>query len=367
MLHAIQGMALGKQLRWSFSLLIILLIVVSISGYYGLSSAQSGFTSYRGLALETNLSGRMQANLLYARIGVVKYLSDDNPDILNQYNKRMDKLWGFFETANDNVSDPQRRKTLQKSKDLLQQYDNAFTEVQRLIAKRHDVVNNQLNPEGKGIRIEFTNLLDELNEQNKVEQLYKVAKAEEFLLLGRLYVVKYLVTNSDLDKERADKELKQNLRQALEQAVRSYPSIRVQLESINASLDIYLSAFDSVTEIISDRNAIITGKLNPIGAEVADNLEGMKLGVKAKQDEIGPEVKSTTEFLLSVVSIISIIAVITGGLLAVVLPKLIRKPIGGEPLEIANVAQRIANGDFTQQFGNSVEKNRDLCFYGSNV
>ena len=355
MLSVIQGMALGKQLRLSFSLLIILLVVVSLSGYYGLNSAQSGFTKYRGLALETNLSGRMQANLLYARIGVIKYLSDSSPSILKEYDERMDKLDSFFDTADTKVTDPDRRRILAKSRDLLKQYDNAFKDVQGLIAQRHEVVNNRLNPEGKDIRLQFTRLLDKLNDMNHSQELYAIAKAEEFLLLGRLYVVKYLVTNSETDKKRAELELKQNLLAIIDEDISKFPEITAELNGIKGSVKSYLSAFDNITQIISARNDIITQKLNPIGAQVADNLENLKLGVKSKQDEIGPEVKNTTEFLLSVVTVISVIAVICGLVLAATLPIVIRRPIGGEPLEIAAVAERIANGDFTQQFDGKSE------------
>ncbi|MBE0370922.1 methyl-accepting chemotaxis protein [Pseudoalteromonas aurantia] len=355
MLGMIEGMALGKQLRLSFSLLIILLVVVSVSGYYGLSSAQSGFTSYRSLALETNLSGRMQANLLYARIGVIKYLSDSSPAIVKQYDERMDKLQGFFLEAKTKVTDRQRRQILEKSSDLLTEYDRAFKEVQGLISQRHNVVNNELNPQGKDIREQFTRLLDKLNNEQRSQELYAIAKAEEFLLLGRLYVVKYLVTNSDTDRNRAESELKEKLMRALDGTVSQYPEISPELAQIKSSVKSYLASFDKVTRIISTRNGLISAKLNPIGAEIAEQLEELKLGVKAKQDEIGPKVKGTTEFLLSLVSIISVIAVIGGIFLAIVLPRVIRKPIGGEPLEIAAVAECIANGDFTQKFDGKSE------------
>jgi methyl-accepting chemotaxis protein len=55
---------LKQQVKLSFGVLVALLLVVAAFGFFGLRSAYQGFVDYRNLAEDTNLAGRLQANML---------------------------------------------------------------------------------------------------------------------------------------------------------------------------------------------------------------------------------------------------------------------------------------------------------------
>ncbi len=57
-------LSLSKKLYYGFASVILLLIIISLLSYKTISNSSEEFTAYRGLARETNLSGRVQANML---------------------------------------------------------------------------------------------------------------------------------------------------------------------------------------------------------------------------------------------------------------------------------------------------------------
>ncbi len=59
-----KNLSLAAKFGMGFGVVILLLIAVSIISWRGLSGVADGFVDYRGLARDTNLSGRLQANML---------------------------------------------------------------------------------------------------------------------------------------------------------------------------------------------------------------------------------------------------------------------------------------------------------------
>ena len=70
----LNNMTLAKKLILGFALILVLLIVVGGVGYNALETAGKGFSSYRSLAKQTNLSGRVQANMLMVRMNVKDFI-----------------------------------------------------------------------------------------------------------------------------------------------------------------------------------------------------------------------------------------------------------------------------------------------------
>lgn len=67
-----QRLKLNAQLNLAFGLMIALLSVVSLVSYFALSSGHDNFVEYRMNARDSNLSGRIQANLLSVRLNALK-------------------------------------------------------------------------------------------------------------------------------------------------------------------------------------------------------------------------------------------------------------------------------------------------------
>lgn len=349
-----KNMKLGTQLATAFSSILAILIVVSLVSFNGLNQGFTNFKDYRGLARDTNLAGRLQANMLMVRLNVLKYISSGSEKTLQDLSQRKKKMEEFLALSVQQIKNPKRAKNIAQSTQLFEQYKQGFDQVVSLIAQRHKVVNTLLNPAGLAMRQKTTELIEYARDNGETDTLYLAAKAQEALLLGRLFVIKYLVSNELADYERAITELETNLLPILNELESSRSSsVKIQLlKAIHGSHDSYVKAFRQVESIITERNDLINNTLNRIGPVLASKIEDVKLSVKAEQDELGPLAQSNSESALTLVTLFAITGLIVGVLLAMYITRVIRRPIGGEPVDIAKMAETIADGDLTAKFDN---------------
>lgn len=181
--------------------------------------------------------------------------------------------------------------------------------------------------------------------------------SQQRLLLGRLFVTQYLLTNQNSDYDRAILEFETNFIRSLTDLANSLTSpddIRV-LDETETHFINYLDAFKQIKEIVSQSNDIIDNTLNSIGPVLATKVENVKLSVKAAQDELGPEAQSDSENALSMVTLLSIAGIFLGIGLSYYVTQVIKRPIGGEPFEIAQIAETISKGDLTHSFSNTAK------------
>ncbi len=90
---------------------------------------------------------------------------------------------------------------------------------------------------------------------------------------------------------------------------------------------------------------LMSGKLDVIGPQMADEIEEIKLNLKAKQDELGPRLQAANQRSVTLMIVVGIIAIILGIIAAIVITRMITKPI----IEVVGAAEMIAVGDLSQE------------------
>lgn len=355
MLQRLHKMKLSNQLNIGFGAVLVLLAIISLFSYIGLNTGYSNFKEYRGLARDTNLAGLLRANMLLVQLNAQKYKRTSTPEVLKKYNARVVKLEAYLETAETEITDPERAENIAQSSVLIKDYKSSFQQVVKLIALRHEMITSSLNPSGVAMRQTLTDMAKYGNQIGfDGDQSYQITKAIEAVLLGRLYVVKYLVTNSEADYARAKKELGSNLideRQQLSQLFVTTKG-RELLKQFNMNYDQYLSALDQVYAIIEQRNKLMSS-MNKMGSVVANKIENVQLSVKKEQDILGPKAQKNSRSTVTQIIWVSLISIIIGLIIARLLTTVIRKPIGGEPKDIAALVLSISNGNLIHTFKNS--------------
>ena len=345
-----QNMKLKMQLTVSFGLILALLVITSVIAYQGLANTYSGFVEYRGLAKDTNLAGRVQANMLTMRLSVLSFLNTRSPSAIEQFDQRREKMDTFLAEAKIEIQNPKRAPLVREAASEVSQYTNAFATVVSLFSERNKVVSKDLTPAGLAMRKANTDIINSAYKDGDPDAAFYASRVQEHLLLGRLYVTKYLVTNAEKDSSRALDELTNKMKIELEEldAQIENPTRRSLLASIRQNHQQYISAFKEVIEIIKKRNHLINNTLNKVGPSVANKIEEVKLSVKKDQDSLGPKVQDYAYNAEKLVSVMSVVALIIGVVIAFFMAKTIRKPIGGEPTEIANITNKIAEGNLSQ-------------------
>ena len=339
-------LSLAKKLSIGFGGVLILLAAVGVIAYMSLNQATDGFTEYRGMARDTNLSGRVQANMLMARMNVKDYIISATEQDRQQFEEYFRQTEEFVETAQQEIKDPERASLIDQIDDKLKTYRAGFDQVIALIAERNELVQGIMDVRGPRTEKALTEILTSAREDSDMEAAYGASLAMRNLLLARLYAGKFLEANQEsaVDRVRSEFAEMQKTLKTLDVELQN-PERRALLEQVMAGREAYLTAFDGVVQAIEKRNLIINSTLDRIGPEVATAIEDVKLDIKNAQDTLGPQLQTANRKAVTLIEVLSVIAILLGIGVAVIITRAILRQMGGEPAMVIGVARQVAEGD----------------------
>jgi methyl-accepting chemotaxis protein len=341
---------LNTQLYLAFGAMIVLLGVVSIVALLALNSGYDNFVDYRVNARDSNITGRVQSNVLTLRLNALKYLKDQEPQAISDFNERHNLLSELITQSKKQFTDAEKVKAMTVIEKGASNYKNGFEDIVKLVEKRDDVVENKLDGNGQFMREALTEIMVLSKNKENSAALFLSAQLQESLLLGRLYAAKFLVSNSLVDFDRTIKEFK-GVQAKTQQLSAGLFDAKEQglLSDFKTRTNDYITGLEQVKSLITERNNII-GTLDKIGPQIAEEIERIKLASQNRQDEIGPMIQASSENAITTILVFAIIIITVGIFLSIFISRLIKAPIGGEPSEIATIVQSIAEGDLTYRF-----------------
>nr|CRH04677.1 putative Methyl-accepting chemotaxis protein [Candidatus Magnetococcus massalia] len=343
------NMKLSNIMALGFGIMIALLLIIASSSYFGLGSAVTGFTEYRGLARDTNLAGRLQANMLMVRMNVKDFNITGSQKDINQYNDYYTKMKTFLDEAKVEIQKPERAALISSVDQKVRLYQAGFEKVKQFRMERNESVFKGMDPNGLKMRKDLTSIMETAFRDGDPSGAFYAGRAQEHVLLGRLYAAKFLQTNAQADVERTLVELVDKLNPlfaTMDKELQN-PQRRQHMASAKAARDAYVAAFKQTVKIIFARNDVIQNTLDKLGPEIAKAVEDVKLSVKKDQDALGPKVQAENAKTINVVLIVSLLSVIIGVVIAWYITRLVLRPLGGEPSYLASLVSRIADGDLT--------------------
>ncbi|MDI5835759.1 methyl-accepting chemotaxis protein [Shewanella xiamenensis] len=342
-------LTLSMQISGGYALVLLLLIVISLAAYVGLTKAIDGFNDYRSLARDSNMAGRIQANMLTIQIQAYDYIFQKNESAYKVFNERNVILNDIIQKAMTEINEPELSQQLSDIRKDIVDYNNYFESVVKLIKSRNDEVTNVLVPKGTEVVKLISDTMHQSYNKGQIDVAYRAGSVLESVLTARLAASKFLETNLDADLQQALMaiDLAKGERLSALKTVATDLDAQSKLLQFTSSIDNYASSLKSVYSTISERNDIVQNQLDRIGADVARQTEDIKLTIQKRQDALGPIVKAQNEQTLTTVISVSIAAILIGIFLAWFLVKLIKKPLGGEPRDMETIARAIANGDLT--------------------
>ncbi|WP_415713442.1 methyl-accepting chemotaxis protein [Maridesulfovibrio sp.] len=344
-------MKLSAKLILGFGSVLGLLLVLAGISFWALDNSSDGFSQYRGLARDTNLSGRLQANMLMVRMNVKDFINTGSVLDVKQYDEYYAKMREFLDEASREIKKPERASLIAEVEKEVKEYGEHFVTIKKFQDERDHYVNDELNVDGPRMEQTLTRILETAERDNEVVTTVRSGFAMRRLLLARLYVVKFLDDNAQTSVDRVHSEMKE-LDKIFDELNRSMqnPERRRLLAEVIDLKGKYMAAFDSLTKVIFTRNGIVTNHLDKIGPQIAKNVEDVKLSIMAEQEILGPKLQSANDQAIMMAVIISLIAFCVGVVTAGFIITTVNKQLGSDPSEIAHVAQSIAGGDLDLRF-----------------
>ncbi|GLT19506.1 hypothetical protein GCM10007938_32880 [Vibrio zhanjiangensis] len=338
-------MSLKKLLSIGFGAVIGLIIIMSIISSLRFHQSADGFNQYRSLALTSLSTGRIQANILEARLAALKFIRTHDEQNASQLHKRIETTKALIEEELKRSANHEQKSNFVSMKEQMIQYEQGFDKVVQLVKQRNQLVKEKLDPSGLSMRQAVTTLMGQAAQNEDLEVVVSSGNLQEHLMLARLYASKFLTANNQEDAQRTQKEFQQmeKLASMLEDQIITTPQLE-SLKQFQQTFAVYKTTFSQVVQTIEQRNTVIAGTLDVIGASAASSIEDIKLKTKAHQDTIGPlmvERFTNTQFMIGVVSVL-VVALSLAAAMAIY--RNVLRIVGGEPSDIQAIVEQVALG-----------------------
>ncbi|ETR68603.1 MAG: methyl-accepting chemotaxis protein [Candidatus Magnetoglobus multicellularis str. Araruama] len=318
---------------------------MQIIAFLGLNKASNGFSQYREMARDSNLTGLLQADMLMVRMNVKDFIITGNTHEIDQYNDYFHNMETLLDEAQREINAPDRAAKIDAVTSQVKEYDQAFKKVIEFMNQRNHFVHDVLDVKGPLMEKTLTEIMVSANGDNDSTAAYQAGITLKHLLLARLYIRKFLDTNDQKSIDRVNKEFKimHEYLDTLDKNLEN-PNRRKLLSIVEESQKIYESTFGDLVDVIFERNKVIKNELDKIGPEIAKHTEDVKLSIKAVQDKLGPLLVASNQRSIVVIIIVSILAVFIGSVIATWIRKTIQTGLA-KALEVSN---DLSNGDLSK-------------------
>ena len=337
------NLRLNKKIGLGMGAILAFLVVVSLVTGLGLNGAVSNFSEYRTTARESNYMGRIQANLLEARLGVKDFILNGSDEARERVNQRIAALQEIMQSSRETLAGSESLAEMEAMSRQIDQYGAAFQQVVQFREQRNVLV-DQMHDLGPRARKALSDIMKSAYSDGDASASYLAGQSLSHLLLGRLYANRFLVTNEQAHSDRALTEMDAFSRTAEQMRSELQNPTRRRLASDVAELaGGYRQAFAGVTAVIFERNGVISGTLDRIGPDIAEKTEVIKLGNLNRQDTLGPEATAAMQSAKWAGVITSLVAIVIGALFAVIIGRAISRPI----VRMTEAMGTLAKGDLT--------------------
>ena len=338
----LKNIKISAKIFGGFGVVIVLILVISAGAVFSLVQSGENFNRFRGLALQTDSSGRVQANLLEARLQAKNFIISASRKNIQRVRIRAKKTLETIDELRGQVHSPEKKAIADQAAADMKQYLAAFNEATKKESRRNTLVNDVLNRNGPAMVRKLSSIMESAFKDNDTEAAYRAGSTLRNLLLVRINVVKYLANNDAASYNRATAQL-ENLK-------KSNTTLYSQLENLDRRelaaqigplLKRYSDAFSKVHTAIVDRNKIIKDTLDVIGPKVARDVEQLKLSVKQEQDALGSETVTAIRAVEATAIVVAIAGVIFGVMAAWIIGASISRPIR----RMTEAMRKLAAGD----------------------
>ncbi len=325
----LDNIRIGNKIYIGFGLVLaILTVFAGISIYSNLTNA-GYFGDYRSAARLTNESGRIQANMLEARLSFLKYRANQTEELHQEVLNRLATTRQSIDATMAMVTNDRERALVQGFTTQVQAYEDGFKKVADLQAQRAALVTETLNPLGSGIAEELAGIGQAFEEAGNTAAAFAASRMQFQMSNLRLSANKYLLDNNEANYTAAmNAAAKVSEEAAKVGALIVDPGRAERFKAINSNIASYVDAFSKVHGVVTERNSVITGTMDVAGPAVTSAVEDLKLELKKNQDTLGPMIADTMNNSVTTAATIGGVGIVLALTIAFLIARSITLPIG---------------------------------------
>lgn len=344
--------SISVKLFAGFGVVLALLAIIATVAVIEFEHARDSFVDYSSLARQSNQLGRIQANLLEARLRAKNFIIDQSEENIAGVKERAIKALEFINQGEKLARESsyliqiglseKLSHILKKEGERITQYLAHFNRALELQTTRNEIVHNRLDTVGAKLEADVSLLLSDSYDAGKFGSAIQISSALRSLLLMRLFTGKFLINNDQASYSRAIAESKEfsAILETLLQSISLKDGIK-RVGSLQSGSRIYEAAIKDVKKTIDSRNTIIRNQLNTLGPSIARAVEDVKLELLREQLSLDSSTAKELTFAAAMIISVCIIGFVIGTGFALIFGRRISTPV----LAMTKALNALASGD----------------------
>ncbi len=345
-----ENITLKARLIGGFSLVILLLLTIGLISFFSASVTITTFFDYQRRVKSTDLIDRIDENLLKNRFHAVRFYGFNKNEDVEEFEEHNLKLEKLLKEALNLVDDPALKTRIVSIQNHLNEYNTAFEKLVFAVRKRKNLFTEHLVPAGEKTSSFIKGLSQKALRDGHSGGAFYSGKALEEFLLSRLYVGKFLKSISQKDIENINAglaECKKNL-----DLIRPMSPDAEVLNTVNQAEKFRQDYADYVKKMITDvfeeqKAGIDATKAGKLVNKECNNLRRDFADIRSR---LSATIENNNKRSSALIGVVSLAAVLLGiGAMILILRSTLAQ-LGGEPAQIARIADEIANGNLAMKF-----------------
>jgi methyl-accepting chemotaxis protein len=322
-------MKIGGKIYLGFGSVLVVLGVIAGAGIYSNLTNEASFAEYRESARQTTEAGRIQANMLEARLAFRKFRAEPTDELKQDVTTRLATTKASVDTMLSYKLTDSARTTVSGFYGIIDTYAQDFEKVVALQTQREELVDGTLDALGPKMAEELETVSKSVEASGNTEALTTLERLKFDVSSLRLGTNKFLLNNNG----EAFQSAMQFAEMAREEVAKikassSAAGLTATLDALAIDLEAYETAIKSVYDVIKSRNELINGSMNVAGDQLSTSVEQLKLDLKKVQDSLGPQIQSTMETAVVIGSTLAAIGLLMAGFIAFFIARSITVPVG---------------------------------------
>lgn len=308
-------MSIVMRIYLGMGAMIALIMAVGGFAAFQTNTLANTFVEYRATAKTSLQSGRMIEDLFDARIASLKFRATEDTAEITRLSGDISEIRAIQIDLYELLEGYPEQDNLALITELLEEYETAMGQAYSLQQQRDTLV-EQTTATGLKARRQLSEVMETALQDDDALASSMAGLAATNLLLGRLYLERFLVSNNPEHVARSTTEF-ETARISLTQLMQELqsPRRRELTQATLADLDNFDTAVRELSDVIETRNAYYK-RVDDIGPEALSHMKTAIDAIVARQNTLGPEGSTLAKRSIWIVSVFMVAGTLIGGLLA---------------------------------------------------
>lgn len=340
-----RSLTVGTIISMGFTIVILILVFISLVSVYSIKSSLSEIQQFKSLSEETTTMNELRSELLLNNLHAKDYFLDNSNSSLQQYDKSKAKMFKHLNKVKS-IGNKKNVATLDSIINDLNQYTKTFDEISALIKSRNDAM-AAFYKHGLDMRASLTNIMEYAYQNGNIEAVYNIGKLEEHMMRARFFALDFIKTGSTDSEIKAIDEMTNQMETYIPPA-KSNLTIQYNIDQFRdfiSSKEQFTDTFNNVAAMVHQIDLLNKFVMKQTGTQVLVSVNTVNKTVAEKQTALGQSAYDKGQAMLKFTFAISALGIIMAIAFAAYIKRSVKKPLGGEPADMAKMAENIAHGD----------------------